>query len=243
MGALGGIESKNRSVMPSAFRKESRHQTETSMLTLYDYLPSQNAWKVRQILKHRGLPYSTRIVSIFEGAGQTDAYLRINPWGAVPAVEFDDGRVLSESSAILFHLARGSDYLPDDPFVQAKVLQWLSFEGDYVQATVGSLRYWILTGKIGGRSPEVIDGRRQQAARALGILDLELGRRPFLAGERYSIADIAVFAYGAHAEEADISLTSYPNFQNWIDRVKAQPGFLEERYLYDIDPHSGRELS
>lgn len=78
------------------------------MLTLYDYLPSQNGWKIRQLLRHIGRPYETRIVSIFEGHGKLPDYLAINPTGAVPAVTFDDGRSLAESNAILFHLARGS---------------------------------------------------------------------------------------------------------------------------------------
>lgn len=74
------------------------------MLTLYDYLPSQNAWKVRQILRHIDMTHRTEIISIFEGQGQDAAFLGINPWGAVPAIELDDGRVLSESNAILWFL-------------------------------------------------------------------------------------------------------------------------------------------
>ena len=70
------------------------------MITLYDYLPSQNAWKVRLLLNHLGRPYETRLVSIFEGEGQTSAYRQINPTGAVPAIRLEDGRTLAESNAI-----------------------------------------------------------------------------------------------------------------------------------------------
>ncbi|HKE47260.1 MAG TPA: glutathione S-transferase N-terminal domain-containing protein, partial [Rhodanobacteraceae bacterium] len=99
------------------------------MLTLFDYLPSQNAWKVRQLLNHLGMPYRTESISIFEGEGQRPEYLAINPTGAVPAIRLDDGRVLAESNAILTFLAEDTPYLPKDRFERAKVAQWLSFEG------------------------------------------------------------------------------------------------------------------
>lgn len=211
------------------------------MLTLYDYLPSQNGWKVRQILRHLDRPYQTEIISIFEGEGRRPEYLAINPTGAVPAVRFDDGRALAESNAILFHLARGSAWLSDDPFVQAKTLQWLSFEADYVQPTLGAVRHWRMTGKLNRRPPELVRSREQAGRAALETLDRELARRPFLAGE-YGIADIGVYAYAHLADEAGVGLSPYPAVLEWIERVQAQPGHLTERYPYSIDPHSGGEL-
>src|SRR5260221_2030129 len=98
------------------------------MITLYDYLPSQNAWKVRQLLHHLAIPYRTEIISIFEGHGQRADYRAVNPWGAVPGIKLDDGRVLSESNAILWFLSEGTAYRPTDAFEAAKVVQWLSFE-------------------------------------------------------------------------------------------------------------------
>ncbi|SFL08436.1 glutathione S-transferase family protein [Lysobacter sp. cf310] len=212
------------------------------MLTLYDYLPSQNAWKIRQLLQHLQRPYRTRIVSIFEGEGRRDDYRRINPTGAVPAIELEDGRVLAESNAILDYLAQGSAYLPADAFAQAKVRQWLSFEQQYVEMSIGSLRYWTLTGKLPQRAPALIEAKRGAALRALGILESELAQRPFAAGEAYTIADIALYAYASRAEDAGFDLAPYPQFRAWIARVQAQPGHLAERYAYDIDPYSGGEL-
>src|SRR5690349_3156356 len=98
------------------------------MMTLYDYLPSQNAWKIRQLLQHLAVPYRTVEVSIFEGEGRTPAFLALNPTGRVPALQLDDGRALAESNAILAYLADGTAYLPNEPFARAKVHQWLSFE-------------------------------------------------------------------------------------------------------------------
>ena len=212
------------------------------MLTLFDYLPSRNAWKVRQLLSHLRQPYLTKIVSIFEGEGSTEGYRRINPTGSVPAIEFDDGRVLAESNAILGFLAEGTPYLPDDAFARAKVHQWLSFEQQYVEMTIGSLRFWALTGKLPRRTAQMIDARRSGGLKALQVLDTELRMRPYIVGDRYSIADIALFAYASCAEDADLALRPYSRVRAWIARVQEQPGHLPGIHPYSIDPHSSREL-
>ncbi|RDZ26506.1 glutathione S-transferase family protein [Lysobacter silvisoli] len=212
------------------------------MITLYDYLPSRNAWKIRQLLAHLQRPYRSRIVSIFEGEGRREEYRRINPTGAVPAIELDDGRTLAESNAILDYLAQGTAYLPADAYGQAKVRQWLSFEQQYVEMTIGSLRYWTLTGKLPQRNPALVEAKRNGALKSLAILEREFGLRPFAAGEDYGIADIALYAYAGRAEDAGLDLAPYPQFRAWIARVQSQPGHLGEVHLYDIDPHSWKEL-
>jgi glutathione S-transferase len=213
------------------------------MLTFYDYLPSQNGWKIRQLLRHTGLPHRTEYVSIFQSEGQRPDYRRINPWGAVPAIRLDDGRVLSESNAILWYLGRDTPYRDQDPFQEAKILQWLSFEADYVQSSMGSLRYWTLTGKVPQRRPTaLVDAKRAAGARALRILDEELAERPFIAGQSYSIADISIFAYAHLAPDAGLPLDAYPHFNAWVERVRRQPGHLAEMFPYSIDPHSQAEL-
>ncbi|NCT66431.1 MAG: glutathione S-transferase family protein [Rhodanobacteraceae bacterium] len=212
------------------------------MLTLFDYLPSQNAWKVRLLLNHLGVEYRTEPVSIFEGAGQHADYRRISPTGTVPAIRLDDGRVLAESNAILLYLADGTRYLPADPFGRAKVCQWLSFEQERIESVIGALRHWRLTGKLARRSPELVEAKRGAALRALAILEAELSMRLFLVGDAYTIADMSVFAYASRAEEAGLSLQPYAALRDWIERVRAQPGFLDVTHPYAIDPHSAREL-
>ncbi|HEU4531495.1 MAG TPA: glutathione S-transferase family protein [Steroidobacteraceae bacterium] len=212
------------------------------MLTLYDYLPSQNAYKVRLLLSHLGRPYRTEIVSIFEGRGQDPEYLRINPTGAVPAIRTEDGKVLAESLAILTFLAEGSRYLPQDPYQRARALQWMSFENDYLQNSIGSLRFWTLTGKLGRRPPALVEMKRQAALKCLAILERALESQPFLLGDAYTIADMACFAYTHLAEDANLPLTEHPNVVRWLDRVRAQPGFLPQVYPYAVDPHSSAEL-
>jgi glutathione S-transferase len=212
------------------------------MLTLFDYLPSQNAWKVRLLLNHLRRPYRTVPVSIFEGEGQTAEFRRINPTGTVPAIQLDDGRVLAESNAILTYLAEGTPYLPTDPFERAKVQQWLHFEQERVESVIGSLRHWMMTGKLARRSADMIEAKRSAAVRTLGMLESELATRPFIAGDRYSIADMAIFAYASRAQEAGLSLEAHAQLRAWIARVEAQPGFLATMHPYSIDPHSTREL-
>ena len=212
------------------------------MLTLYDYLPSQNAYKVRLLLSHLGQPYRTEIVSIFEGRGQDPEYLRINPTGAVPAIRTEDGKVLAESLAILAFLAEGSRYLPQDSYQRARALQWMSFENDYLQNSIGSLRFWTLTGKLGRRPPALVEMKRQGALKCLAILERALESQPFLLGDAYTIADMACFAYTHLAEDANLPLADYPNVVRWLDRVRAQPGFLPQVYPYAVDPHSTAEL-
>lgn len=212
------------------------------MLTLYDYLPSQNGYKIRLLLNQLDRPYRTETVSIFEGEGQRPEYLAINPTGAVPAIRLEDGRVLAESNAILFHLAEGSRFLPADSFQRAKVLQWMSFEADYIQSTAGSLRYWTLTDKLGRRPAAMIEAKRQGALKALAALDRELAQRPFIVGDDYTIADISLFGYTHLARDADLPLGNYRNVIAWIDRVRSQPRFLDRVYPYSIDPHSSNEL-
>lgn len=212
------------------------------MLTLYDYLPSQNAWKIRALLNYLGQPYNQKFISIFEAEGQTDAYLRVNPTGAVPAIKLDDGQTIAESNAILFYLARNTPYLPESSIAQAQVMQWLFFESDYVQASVATLRHWVLTGKDKNRSKDVLEGKIAASKKVLAILDDVLGGREFLTGNTYTIADIAVYSYVHLANDAGLELDSYPHLQRWIDSVNSQPGSLPQVYPYSIDEHSFKEL-
>ena len=212
------------------------------MLTLFDYLPSRNAWKVRQLLAHLGIPHATQYVSIFEGEGRTPEFLALNPTGRVPAIRLADGRALAESNAILAFLADGTRYLPGDAYARAKVHQWLSFEQENVESTIGALRHWTMTGKLPRRSADLVAAKRNAGLRALAILDATLAQAPFLTGEDYTIADIALFAYASRAEEAGIDLAPYPHFRAWIARVEAQPEYDGVAHPYAIDPHSGGEL-
>jgi glutathione S-transferase len=212
------------------------------MITLYDYLPSQNAYKVRLLLSHLQQPYATKLVRIFDGEGRRPEFLAKSPTGAVPVLELEDGRVLTESNAILTYLAQGTRYLPADAWDRAQVLRWMFLEEDLIQNGLASLRHWTMTGKLARRSDEMIAAKRSTSLKTLGILDRWLTDREYLTDAGYTIADISVFAYASRAEEADIPLAGYPAVVNWIVRVRAQEHFLETVHPYSTDPSSGNEL-
>ncbi len=211
------------------------------MLRLHDYLPSQNAYKVRMLLGHLGLAYETVPVEIFRGESRTPEFLKMNPAGAVPVLETGPGRFVAESNAILCYLAEGSIYLPAGRFERARVMQWLFFEQDYVQPSIATIRHWAMTGKLERNSAQA-PGRRAAGERVLDLLDRHLAGHAFLVESGYSIADIAVFAYVHRAEEGGFDLSSRPSLGAWIGRVAAESDPLPAVYLYSIDPHSHRSL-
>ena len=207
------------------------------MLTLHDYLPSQNAWKVRVLLSLLGLPYRTEPVAIFGGESRTDEFLALNPAGAVPVLELEDGRAIAESNAILCYLAEGTRYLPEDRFDRAKVMQWLFFEQYYVEPVIGSLRFWALAGRL-ELNAALVDGKRATAARALSALERNLVGRTHLVGEQMSIADIAVYAYGHRSADCGFPLSAYPAVAAWANRVAAEigPGYRVHPYGPEASP-------
>ncbi len=211
------------------------------MLTLYDYGPSQNGYKVRLLLSHLGIETRTREVRIFQGEGKQPHFLAMNPTGAVPVLELEDGRTLAESNAILFYLAQGTRYLASDAWRMSQQLRWMFWEEDFVQNGLASLRFWVQTGKIARRAPELTQQKRATSEKSLAILEAWLASREFLAGD-YSIADMSVFAYVSRAEEAGLALSRYPAVTAWIARVRTQPGFLERTIPYSADPSSQQEL-
>jgi glutathione S-transferase len=204
------------------------------MLTLHDYLPSQNGWKVRVLLGLLGTPYRSQPVAIFQGESRTEAFLKLNPAGAIPVLQLDDGRAIAESNAILVYLAEGTRYLPEDRYAKAKIFQWLFFEQYHVEPVIGSLRYWTLTGRLGVNAA-ALDDRRKRGDFALGALERGLASSPFLAGETMTIADIAVYAYAHRAEDAGFSFADYPAVAAWIARVAAAigPGYPVHPYTAD----------
>jgi glutathione S-transferase len=208
------------------------------MTTLHDYLPSQNGWKVRVLLGLLKIPYNSRVVSLFEGESRTEAFLTLNPAGAIPVLELEDGRAIAESNAILVYLAEGTRFEPADRYQRAKVMQWLFFEQYHIEPVIGSLRFWTLTGRL-ERNREMVAGKREAGVRALAALDRSLVNTPFLIGKDLSIADIAVYAYSHRAEDCGFILTDYPAVIAWCGRVRDAVGSDYPVHPYSVDPHSG----
>ena len=212
------------------------------MLRLYDYAASCNCYKVRLLLAQLGLQYERVPIDIFAGDTLTDEYRRINPARTTPVLETDHG-YLAESNAILTYLAQGTPLLPDDPFELAQVIRWLIFEQTDVIPTLGGLRFRLLVGRL---NPDDEDAfrRRDGAHKVLALLDGHLAEREFLVGDRYTIADIAVYGYTHLAHEANLDLDAYVHVRRWFRRVEAQPGHIEDVAPYGANaaPGAGRSI-
>jgi glutathione S-transferase len=216
--------------------------TATHGLRLYDYAASCNCYKVRLLLSQLGRPYERVPVDIFDGGTLTDEYAALNPARTTPVLSTPDGP-LPESNAILVYLAAGTPLLPDDPFELAQVVRWLVYEQTDVIPTTGGLRFRLLVGRLTADDPEA-RRRKEGALEVLRLLDDHLAERTFFVGERYTIADIAIYGYMHLAHEAGIDTHPYANVRAWFARVEKQPGYVEdvEPYGANAAPGAGRSL-
>jgi glutathione S-transferase len=199
-------------------------------MRLHDYPSSGNCYKVRLLLAQLGLDYERVNVDIFDGDTLTEEFGRLNPARQTPVLETDAGDVLVESNAILFHLAEGTDLLPDDRVERAHVLRWLLYEQAEIVPSIGSLRVRLAAQVLQPDSPGAVS-RQASGTAALRLLDDHLRERTYLVGGRYTIADIAVYAYVHVAGEAGLELADHPAVQAWIARVEATP-----RHVNDLRP-------
>jgi glutathione S-transferase len=208
------------------------------MPTLFDYGPSANCLKVRVLLRQLGIEHERVPVDIFAGESRTDEYLALNPAGRTPALRLDDGRAIAESNAILLFLAEGSALLPEDRVELAHLHQWLFFEQNLLEPNVGTARFWRLTGRDAAR-PEAFAQCREAGESALETLDRFLAGHDFLAGGRYSVADVALYAYTHVAHEGGIDMSAYPSIGPWLARVEATDGFENDLEPYPANARAG----
>ncbi len=194
-------------------------------MLLYNAQVSGNCYKVRLLLAHLGLDYKRREIDVIDRPGRPDLLGEVNPALQVPTLVLDDGRPLAESNAILWYLGLGTRYLPDDDFDRAKALQWMFFEQYSHEPNIAVVRYWISIATVSPRE-SVIEARRAAGYEALDAMERELAAREFLVADRYTIADIALYAYTHVAGDGDFDLSGYPAIGGWLDRVAAQPGHV-----------------
>lgn len=199
---------------------------------LYDFLPSGNSYKVRLLMTQMGMPFERINVNILQGETRTPEFLSKNPNGQIPVLEVETGQYLAESNAILVYLSEGTEFLPYDRFLRAQVLQWLFFEQYSHEPFIATSRFWIsILGKAEEYQTE-IEKKREPGYAALKVMENHLSNHQFFVGERYTIADIALFAYTHVADEGGFDLSNFPCIQAWIERVKSQPRYIsitEER--------------
>ena len=198
------------------------------MLTLHQMAMSGNCYKIRLAAHQLGIPLNLVDYPLHGGKTREPEFLAKNPNGRVPLLEFEDGRFLPESGAILFYLAQGSALWPSGRWAQAEVLQWMFFEQYSHEPYIAVARFWL------GYAPkEALEAKRhlvpewhQKGYAALSVMEGHLAARDWFAGERYSIADIALYAYTHKAHEGGFDLDDYRHVRAWMERVKATPGYI-----------------
>jgi glutathione S-transferase len=193
---------------------------------MYDSRISGNCYKVRLLMSHLGM--SIERVEVSEAAREKRRELlgHMNPAAKIPVLEFDDESFMAESNAILWYLARDTIYLTDDPFQQARVLGWMFFEQNNLEANIATARYWLTVKKVGEEFNDHLALRHEAGHEALTTLEGHLADRDFLVNNRYSIADISLYAYTHVAPEGGFSLADYPEVCAWLERVQQQPGYV-----------------
>jgi glutathione S-transferase len=201
------------------------------VIRLYESrLPSGNSYKVTLALAQLGLLDAVEVVEVDIMATPSETrrpeFLAKNPNGRVPLVELDDGSFLPESNAILCYLAEGTSLWPDDRLAKARALAWMFFEQYSHEPYVAVLKFWTLWGGLHNKRPEEIALWKTRGQAALAVMERHLAGEGWFSGTRYGIADIALFAYSQSAAEIGFDLDALPMVRGWLDRVRAQPGFV-----------------
>ncbi|HET6371808.1 MAG TPA: glutathione S-transferase family protein [Candidatus Polarisedimenticolia bacterium] len=179
---------------------------------------------MRLLLAHLGIPYERIELDVIDRSNRRAVLGDKNPDLRVPVLVLDDGRALAESDAILFYLAEGTQYLPADRFERAQVLQWSFFEQYSHEPNIAVARFWVSILKK--PDPQRLEEKQQGGYRALDAMEAHLSARTYLVGERYTIADIALYAYTHVAGEGGFEMGRYPAVRAWLARVAAQPGHV-----------------
>jgi len=194
------------------------------MYTLYSMRRSGNCYKVRLTLAQLNIPHESIEIDILKGETRTPEFLAMNPNGHVPVLEVEPGRYIAESNAILWFIAGRSALAPEDRFHRAETLQWMFFEQHRLGASIGAAHFWLTLVK-GGRELQshALEQWMEDGHHALGLMEKHLATRRFFVANRYTIADIALYAYTHLAHQCDYDLTGFPAVRDWLDRVEAQP--------------------
>jgi glutathione S-transferase len=194
-------------------------------MLLYNSQVSGNCYKVRLLFAHLGIDYERREMDVLDRSNRREVLGALNPALRIPTLVLDDGRTLGESNAIIFHFAEGTQYLPEDSFQRAQVLQWLFFEQYSHEPYIAVARFWALF-DVSPPSPADYELKMKGGVAALNAMDAHLTDRPYLVGDRYTIADIALYAYTHAAPEGGFELEPYPAIRAWIQRVMSEPGHV-----------------
>jgi glutathione S-transferase len=196
------------------------------MILLYDNAVSGNCYKVRLLLSHLKIPYERRELSVTDRSNRPQVLGALNPSLRVPTIVLEDGRPLGESNAILWHFGDGTRYAPEDRYERSQVLQWQFFEQYEHEPNIAVARFWLHYSG-GDVDKAALEKRQAGGYRALDAMEKHLAKKTFFVGERYSLADITMYAYTHVADEGGFDLGRYPGVRAWIERVASQPGHVK----------------
>ncbi|HGU9766108.1 TPA: glutathione S-transferase family protein [Acinetobacter baumannii] len=195
-------------------------------MIIYGDVNSGNCYKIKLLLSLLNINHRWIHVDILNKDTQTAEFLYLNPNGKIPVLVLDDGRVLSESNAILGYLAEGTELIPADPYMKAKMYQWMFFEQYSHEPFIAVARF---INKYLGLAPERIEEYHKlqpKGHKALSIMNKALVEHDYLVGNKFTIADIALYAYTHVAEEGGFDLKLYPNIQEWCQRIQKYPKYV-----------------
>lgn len=195
------------------------------MLKLYDSRLSGNGWKVRILLSQLGIPVERVLLDLAKGEQATPEFRAKSRFSRIPVLELDDGRTIVESPAILLYLADGTRFLPDDKHLRADVIGWMTFEQADLLRALQLPRVWHLRNQADAMTAKIAD-IHESTYPALAKLDAWLAGHEWLSAERYTIADINMFGYVSMAHEGGYDMARFPAIGAWLDRVRAQPGWI-----------------
>src|SRR5215210_1810277 len=198
-------------------------------LRLHDYLPSPTGYKVRLLLTQLGIPFERIEYDITAGETRTPEFIEnVNSNGRVPVLETDEGTFLSESNAILFYLAEGTPFLPDDRLGRALALRWMFFEQYSHEPNIAVARAWlhVFDVRMTDERRTALEAKQELGYDALGVMERYLRNNDFFVGDRYSVADIALYAYTHVSDEGGFDLEGFPAVRAWLERVSSQPGYI-----------------
>ncbi len=196
------------------------------MIRLYDFLPSGNGYKLRLLLTQLAIPFELVEMDVTKGETRTPEFLRKNPNGRIPVVELESGAYLAESGAALFYFAEGTRLLPEDRWLRAQVLQWMFFEQYSHEPYVAVARAWLHVVGMDEEQRRQLPQKQKLGYDALGVMEGHLATRSFFVADRYSIADIALYAYTHVAHEGGFDLARFPTVRAWLERIYGQPGHI-----------------
>jgi glutathione S-transferase len=193
---------------------------------LYNSAVSGNCYKVRLLLAQLGLEYETIEMSVVDRSNRTEVLGELNPGLRVPTLVLDDGRPIAESNAILWYFGEGKAYVPTDPYERAQVLQWCFFEQYSHEPNIAVARFWLSYSGTPERFTDHLPERMKGGYAALDAMERHLDGRKYLVGDRYSIADISLYAYTHVAHEGGFDLAPHPAIRGWLERIAEQPGHV-----------------